>query len=228
MRSATPTITIPVELANPGQFFACCGFLELASRIDEHAEAWFTNREFNIASTVPFGDVLARLRQSRVKSTMTPKQTARTEEVSEVMQTQAKSVSDAEEVTKEPKSLRRESPLVLTGWTPLLIDWFTDQLAGGSRFKTWAGRQTVLDIARAMHAGLSAAGVNDESTLWNHARRIGLPFNFDSDLGAQGSPLDVGFSFDPLEGHCEHADRREEQAGSGTPGIHRPATLPPA
>jgi CRISPR-associated protein Csb3 len=26
----------------------------------------------------------------------------------------------------------------------------------------------------------------------------GLPFNFDSDLGGQGSALDVGFSFDPL------------------------------
>jgi CRISPR-associated protein Csb3 len=40
-----------------------------------------------------------------------------------------------------------------------------------------------------------------------------LPFNFDSDLGGQGSALDIGFSFDPLaasdatriEGTCRPA-----------------------
>ena len=32
------------------------------------------------------------------------------------------------------------------------------------------------------------------------ACRIGLPFNLDSDLGGQGSALDIGFSFDPLAG----------------------------
>ena len=35
-------------------------------------------------------------------------------------------------------------------------------------------------------------------SLWQTQRDIGLPFNFDSDLGDQGSALDVGFSFDPL------------------------------
>jgi CRISPR-associated protein Csb3 len=38
--------------------------------------------------------------------------------------------------------------------------------------------------------------------LWLSARanNDSLPFNFDSDLGAVGSALDVGFSFDPLKG----------------------------
>ena len=29
MSSPTPTISIPVDVMNPGQFFACCGLFEL-------------------------------------------------------------------------------------------------------------------------------------------------------------------------------------------------------
>ena len=36
-----PTISIPVDVANPGQFFACCGLFELADRLWPGAEAWF-------------------------------------------------------------------------------------------------------------------------------------------------------------------------------------------
>src|SRR5690606_14554098 len=103
----------------------------------------------------------------------------------------------ADEEKKLLEALRRESPIVLTGGFSLLVDWFTDAYAGGARFKTWAGQQSVLDIAQAMHLGVSKVAV-DESTIWSSARHIGLPFFFDADLGGQGSALDVGFSFDPL------------------------------
>ncbi len=56
----------------------------------------------------------------------------------------------------------------------------------------------MLDISTAMHAGLNSVDAGVESTLWNRVRGGGLPFNFDSDLGGQGSALDIGFSFDPL------------------------------
>lgn len=41
MSNATPNISIPVDLTNPGQFFACCGLFELADRLWPGAEAWF-------------------------------------------------------------------------------------------------------------------------------------------------------------------------------------------
>ena len=41
MTKVEPTIRIPVDLTNPGQFFACCGLLELASRLWPGAEGWF-------------------------------------------------------------------------------------------------------------------------------------------------------------------------------------------
>lgn len=43
-----PTITIPVDLTNPGQFFACCGLLELADRLWPGAEGWFEADHFCI------------------------------------------------------------------------------------------------------------------------------------------------------------------------------------
>ncbi len=198
MIHATPTITVPVDLTNPGQFFACCGLLELASRMDAQAEAWFADGQFRLAAAVPLRDVIERLRQTTVDNTLTPAQRARLDELSAMTKKERETTDGAEEENKSLESLRRELPIVLAGGVSLLIDWFADEFTGGARFKTWAGQQSVLDIARAMHDGLSEACVDDESTLWNSTRRVGLPFSFDSDLGAQGSALDIGFSFDPL------------------------------
>ena len=194
----TPTFTVPVDLTNPGQFFACCGLLELASQMDADAEAWFIGGQFKLTTPVMLQEIVARLRQATVENTMTPDQRARLDELSSMPKKERELIDGAEEEKKALESLRREAPIVLAGGVSLLIDWFTDEFAGGGRFKTWAGQQSVLDITRAMHDGLSAADVSDESTLWSSARGIGLPFFFDSDLGAQGSALDIGFSFDPL------------------------------
>ena len=46
--SREPNIKIPVDLTNPGQFFACCGLLELADRLWPGAEGWIGGREFCI------------------------------------------------------------------------------------------------------------------------------------------------------------------------------------
>jgi CRISPR-associated protein Csb3 len=202
MISKPSPITIPVDLTNPGQFFACCGVLELADRLFSGAEGWFEEDRFCIS--VPSGgsiqSVIGALRQMRVSNTMTDKDRARLDELSAMNKKQRASQPGLEDEKKSLESLRRELPIVLRGGISFRIDWFCDEYAGGSRFKTWAGQQSVLDIATAMHAGIEKAKVESESTLWNSARRIGLPFNFDSDLGGQGSALDIGFSFDPLAG----------------------------
>lgn len=192
-------IQISVDLTNPGQFFACCGLLELADRLWSGAEGWFEDGHFRILS--PGADdistLLGAIVSSKVSNIMSPEQVERLESLKK----QRGLSKEAEAEKKELESLRRELPIVLSGGFSLRIEWFTEESAGGSRFKTWAGQQCVLDIARAMHGGLSAAKVADGHTLWNNARGIGLPFFFDSDLGGQGSALDIGFSFDPLSGN---------------------------
>ena len=43
------SIRVTVDPTNPGQFFACCGLLELADRLWPGAEGWFEGREFCIS-----------------------------------------------------------------------------------------------------------------------------------------------------------------------------------
>lgn len=57
--TAEPTMRIQVDPTNPGQFFACCGLLELANRRWQGAEGWFEGREFCITAD---GDLAALVR----------------------------------------------------------------------------------------------------------------------------------------------------------------------
>lgn len=202
MSNPTPNITIPVDLTNPGQFFACCGLLELASRIDRDAEAWFEDGAFCIEGTksLTFGALCKSVCDCRVFNTMSAAQNARLNSLAAMRKKDREKVPGLEDEKKALEALRREEPIVIEGAFRLQIDWFRDDLAGGSRFKTWAGQQSVLDVAQAMHDGMKSMADLSESKFWNPVRDVGLPFNFDSDLGGQGSALDIGFSFDPLAG----------------------------
>jgi CRISPR-associated protein Csb3 len=195
-------IRIPVDLTNPGQFFACCGLLELADRLWLGAEGWFESDQFciNVAGVGSLQSLLSLLQESAVSNTMTAAQSSRLGELVSMKKKEREGQPGLEVEKKTLESLRRELPIVFSGAIGIRINWFCEEFAGGSRFKTWAGQQSVLDIAMAMHGGIREANINSESMLWNSARGIGLPFNFDSDLGGQGSALDIGFSFDPLAG----------------------------
>ena len=198
MNTPHANIAIPVDLTNPGQFFACCGLLELADRLWPGAEGWFDGASLQIAGEITLESILTTVKQFMVSNTMTPAQNSRLQELSAMKKSERNDTLEREKTSLE--SLRRELPITLSGRCNLCIDWFCDDFAGGSRFKTWAGQQSVLAIARAMHRGIGAARIESESTMWGSVRDIGLPFNFDSDLGGQGSALDIGFSFDPLAG----------------------------
>lgn len=59
MRTPEPSIRVNVDPTNPGQFFACCGLLELADRLWEEAEGWFGRGAFLISCR---GDLAALVR----------------------------------------------------------------------------------------------------------------------------------------------------------------------
>jgi CRISPR-associated protein Csb3 len=201
MPNPEPNIKIPVDLTNPGQFFACCGLLELADRLWPGAEGWFEGDQFALTSSGSSLERITRaIQESAVSNTMPQSQLKRLDELSAMSKKQREAVPGAEEEKSSLESLRRELPITLSGAVNLTIDWFHDDSAGGSRFKTWAGQQSVLEITKAMHVGSASIPDVTESSIWSNARGIGLPFNFDSDLGGQGSALDIGFSFDPLAG----------------------------
>jgi CRISPR-associated protein Csb3 len=204
-------IVLPIDLTNPGQFFACCGLLEIASRLDQRAEGWFDDSNFYINGACSIQSIFALINASTVANTMSKAQLSRLDELSAMTKKQRESISGLDDEKEQLESMRRELPIVIDGGVTFHIDWFRDDFSGGSRFKTWAGQQSVLNIARTMHSAIPK--MSSIEKIWDSVRDIGLPFNFDSDLGGQGSARDVGFSFDPLadnkmtriEGSCKPA-----------------------
>jgi CRISPR-associated protein Csb3 len=58
MTNLEPGIRVTVDPTNPGQFFACCGLLELADRLWGGAEGWFEVGAFCIASAGALSDLI--------------------------------------------------------------------------------------------------------------------------------------------------------------------------
>jgi CRISPR-associated endonuclease/helicase Cas3 len=207
-RGARPeaAIRVRMEPTNPGQFFACCGLLELAHRLWNGAEGWFDGSEFclrpagNHAEVTPKG-LIDELARCRVMNVMTEEQLTLLDQLSQL---KGRDRSESQEAQKkELESIRRESPIRFhfSGKFDLRIDWFLDGRSDGSRFKTWAGQQSVIDIAQGMHGPLLPAKWCDAPPAEWLSRSVSvdaLPFYFDSGLSGQGAALDAGFSFDPL------------------------------
>jgi CRISPR-associated protein Csb3 len=189
---------IRIDPGNPGQYFAACGLMELANHLQPDITAAFpTKGVFEVRGGGDLKSVLDSLVDCRLTNTMTQIQIDRLEVLSE-MSSSARRTENLDDEKKALEKLRREEPIVLTGAQSLRIDWFRDTQSGGSRFKTWAGQQSVLEIASNMKEALTGESWRTSECLSYFVTDGGLPFNFDSDLGGQGGAIDVGFSFDPL------------------------------
>ena len=200
-RLPIPTIAIDLNTANPGQFFACCGLFELANKVWNGAEAWFEGSRFCIQCEGDLSTLLNHIAGCELTNTMSDQEHSRFRELELMSKMQRGSIRANEEYDDLCKK-RRERPIVLKAPFHLAIDWFVDDLAGGSRFKTWAGQQGVLEIASKMKTALDCVEWRNEQCLSFTKHGCGLPFNFDSDLGAQGGANDIGFSFDAIAGNA--------------------------
>jgi len=209
--TATSPIRFRVDPVNPGQFFACCGLLELADRLWSGAEAWFDHygRAFCLRPYRPdkqpdyTPSAFARaIAECCLTNTMTESQIRRRDVLTSMPKKIRESNTALETEKKALDKLWREAPLILHEPFKLRLDWFLDERSGGSVFKTWAGQQSVFEIARGLKAHIEAGTWNQlpsEQWLVKREQTEGLPFNFDSDLGGLGSDLDAGFSLDPLK-----------------------------
>lgn len=61
-----PTIRVNVDPSNPGQFFACCGLLEVASRLYESVEGWFEDDWFVVSGANSLEELLSVIREARL------------------------------------------------------------------------------------------------------------------------------------------------------------------
>src|SRR6266851_7740298 len=128
--SPEPAIQIPVDVTNPGQFFACCGLLELADRLWPGAEGWFEvgNRQtvFQIAASTA-----ASLHKLLINSV--------------VLQFDLGNDDDNE-------NERPLDPIVVKSPITLVLDWWSDR-----SIKPWAGSMKERLILNAMLRSIDPA-----------------------------------------------------------------------
>lgn len=193
-----PTLMLDVNLTNPGQFLACCGALELASRLDPESLGWFGERQFYLATSAT--GLLQRFIECKVTAIVAE-------------ETGVAGKDDSAEEEKEPKS----PPIMLGDPFRLRLDWWEDESASQAGFKTWSAGMTVPGFFNGTLTGKGERQKVGPSMRQHLARRlsagVGLldsieaiakpsPFNFDSrlsrnvaiDLGFVG---DVAFAFSP-------------------------------
>ena len=214
------TARIRVDPTNPGQFFACCGLLELAHRLWSGAEGWFENEDTSFIVAAPesgegFFSLIDRLAQVGLSGELSPELAQERQQLEEKrrrLKKEKKSLQKKdEERRKELGTLLREGMIEIAFPFELRLDWWKDD--DDANPKTWAGTQQVLRIAQAALLDTIQAFKADEPFNLACVMRIALndannksrgkkktkeakaePFCFDSRHGANALPLDIGFS----------------------------------
>jgi CRISPR-associated protein Csx14 len=168
MSTPNPSLSVKLDVTNPGQFFACCGLLELAHRLWPGAEGWFVQDRFHISAHVApdtdvLGACLAKLRESTLSA----------------------DDSRGEKATR-PVHVTHADGIKLT------LDWWIDRVGNKTELKLWAGQQTSIGIIRTLCSALPEPNNVPLGELFDAGQP--LTGRFGVDPRAAWNALDVGFS----------------------------------
>ncbi|MSQ97282.1 MAG: hypothetical protein EXR98_22385 [Gemmataceae bacterium] len=185
------SIRINVDPTNPGQFFACCGLLELADRLWLGAEGWFEGREFCMACGGTLQELLEVARAVTIDG----------------MSGDSDLDDDAEADDEDNATL---TPVELLTPVALRLDWWADK-----SIKTWAGSMNVHCITVAMANAINPNRPDpfsqcevvydpqkpdgEQGKRGGGKRKKREPFYFDSRRGPNAHSRDVGFSPNDLK-----------------------------
>lgn len=221
MTVAAPSLTVQVDVTNPGQFFACCGLLEVAHRLWPGAEGWFPQEDRFALSASSSEPSLSTLLHTLAEVTLSglSEEEQREREALEAkrreLKRQRRALSDEQEARRKQLgeqaragALRLESCHEQELSLSLLLEWW--QTEDEATPKTWAGRQEIHRVARAAQEALS--DISDVPALFDHGCVMTLPdeyvkkaadqeksvepFFFDARRFAHA--LDAGFSLDAI------------------------------
>lgn len=196
--SRSEPISINVDPTNPGQFFACCGLLELAARIDSDSLAQFDRGHFLVHA-----DVRAIL-DTFFKCDVEVDASAISKNDDE-----ADGADDNDDINSHRG---RIYPMTLREPFNLRLDWWTDKEAQRQKLKTWTAGQRVTDLLLGYRKGRSKAvyvpsmrehfaeAVKQCPDDWlRGARPIEVPmaFSYDSRL-SRNNALDRGHKADSI------------------------------
>lgn len=217
MTDHNPILSVDVDVTNPGQFFACCGLLELAHRLCPGAEGWFApdHKVFNVCGPADGDCRLERLLDKLVDVRIDGELSPREREELECLETkkrrlkkEKKDLSKTDEERRKSLGKRhREGALFIGEPFNLRIAWWQEE--GEDVPKTFAGRQEVLRMATAMLSKVCEAVERDKRRIFEYRCLLSgdrksargdskvEPFYFDALRFAHA--LDVGFSLDVQE-----------------------------
>lgn len=184
MNYPEPTIRVNVDVANPGQFFACCGLLELADRLWPGAEGWFDDHVFLLSAGGSLRCLLERLIEFEPSA----------------------APLIAGNVPVKPLIAPLEIRLSINGSqaTTLLLDaWATVGFEKGAviakanpPWNFWSGQQTSARIWRSLRQelGCQLSQLRDDQLSDVFNATVCLSGRFGFDPGPAWNALDVGFS----------------------------------
>ncbi|GIW43957.1 MAG: type I-U CRISPR-associated protein Cas8c [Candidatus Binatia bacterium] len=170
MSRSAPTLSVQVDITNPGQFFACCGLLEVAHRVwcPGPAEGWFADGHFLLARNDGKPAEMADLINAALGC-------------------------DAQTIPiDDPKT----DPIGLGDPIRMRLDWWRRSDGSTNLFKTWAANATSLQMYIKWRDPLRSClgSINDQAkNLLLLSHQVQGSYGFDSDL--VWDALCVGFSF---------------------------------
>jgi CRISPR-associated protein Csb3 len=217
MNDATPNFSVSVDVTNPGQFFACCGLLELAHRLWRGAEGWFDHSKsiFTIRavseSVVSLDSLLEQLRKCDISGLSEEEHRERNTletEKRRLKKQHQQLPKGREDRLQELGTKSRKGLLVIGQPFGIDLDWWQSDEDDVSVPKTWAGRQEIHKVARSSQEALKS--VSTPSDLFNYSCVMRLPAEYrksKSDVKKAVEPfyfdarrfvhaLDTGFSLD--------------------------------
>lgn len=198
-QEAVPNITVNVDVTNPGQFFACCGLLELAHRLHPAAEGWFEGSEFHISGSTGLDRILEQFAAANILSSLSPDE-RRSLATLLSKEKNALTEIDRAEKSRLQKKWRTER-LRLVEPFDIWLDWWRDAAGERTDLKTWAAKQMVADMVERMFLIVRQEirhRPDQNAEFFFESDDDSLPFNFDSDLCRTGNARDAGFSADTL------------------------------
>jgi len=178
MNDPKPSFTVNVDPTNPGQFFACCGLLELADRLWKGAEGWFAEdgRQFHVScGEHSLKELLEAVANAKLIHTN----------------------------SDDPYS----SPFAIgSPFRQLEVDWWASDQTGAKDLKVWAGTMESYGIARAMQNALRSMKFDPIEVL-NYGTVVTNPdepskkkepYYYDARRSPNAHSQDVGFSTNDL------------------------------
>lgn len=214
-------LRIPVDVTNPGQFFACCGLLELAARLWPSTTGRFIDNHFEIAcvpDNMTILTVIQRLQEVGLSGALTPKLKTELDHLeAEKRKTKREGGSltaEREARRKQLGGLLRSGRVTIGSPFNLEMDWWqgdSDEVP-----KPWAGSMQVRRVAAAALAECISAfsqprpfdyacvlrptddEEGDDAESEGEEDGKAEPFYFDCTRGSNAHPVDQGFSANKL------------------------------